>query len=466
MASQPIDSMSREERLEYLRLLEEQDRRRQHRGIPTATYERTDKQHEQAAMAFGPAPQCLAVGGSRSGKTFGFCEIIAERGLMAPGARQLIARQHNVDVKQSVMLDTWPKMMATAFPDVEYDMNKADQFVTLPGGSEVWFGGLDDSRIDKILGREFCLAYANECSQIGYASIVAMRSRLAQKVFCHDGRQLPIKGLYDLNPTGRSHWTYREFIEQVKPDSGLPLAKGSRAYLFMNPADNPHLPAEYHRTLDEMPDKQRQRFRDGKYLSEVPGALWSTSVRVADDGREIPGLEQLRVAEAPPLKRVVVGVDPSGSDGIGGDHQGIVVSGLGEDGHGYVLADRSCRLSPDGWARVVCQAVEDFGADCIVAERNYGGAMVESVIRSANPKARVKLVTATRGKAVRAEPIAALYERAEMHHVGVFTDMEEEMTMTTTAGYQGVGSPDRMDALVWCLTELMLGGSSYTPYWD
>lgn len=451
------------DRLAYLELLKERDRRAQLRGIHTTRFQRTPKQTDQAAMVYGPSPQCLAVGGSRSGKTFGFCELIAERGLMAPGGRHLIARQHNVDVKQSVMLDTWPKMMAAAFPDVEYETNKADQFVILPGGSEVWFGGLDDSRIDKILGREFCTAYANECSQIGFASIVAMRSRLAQKVFCHDGSQLPIKGLYDLNPTGRGHWTYREFIECVKPDNGVPLAAGSRAHVFMNPADNPHLPREYFDTLDEMPDKQRQRFRDGRYLSEVPGALWSLGDRVAEDGREIPGIDRLRVAQGqvPPLKRVVVGVDPSGSDGIGGDQQGIVVLGLGEDGHGYVLADRSCRLSPDGWARVVCKAVEDFQADCIVAERNYGGAMVESVIMSAAPKARVKLVTATRGKVVRAEPIAALYERGMVHHVGHFGDLEEQMTMTTTDGFQGSGSPDRMDALVWAATECLLGSSPY-----
>lgn len=438
----------------------------QSKGVRLASFKRTEKQAEQAEMADGPASHCLAYGGSRSGKTFGFCELIAERALSAPGSRHLIARQHNVDVKQSVMLDTWPKMMAMVFPYVEYETNKADQFVRLPGGSEVWFGGLDDTRIDKILGREFATCYPNECSQIGYASIVAMRSRMAQKVERHDGTILPIKAFYDLNPTGRSHWTYREFIEKVKPDNGMPLNPESRAWVLMNPQDNPHLPKEYFDTLDEMPDRQRQRFRDGKYLSEVPGALWSLSDRKSEDGLEIPGLDKLRVSpeQCPPFRRVVIGVDPSGSDGIGGDSQGIVVAALGEDGHGYILADKTCKLSPDGWAKVVSRAAEEYGADRVVAEKNYGGAMVEAVLRSANDKLSIKLVNATRGKVVRAEPIAALDERGLVHHAGHFPDLEEQMTMTTTAGYQGSGSPDRMDARIWALTELMLDGAAPFDY--
>jgi hypothetical protein len=276
-----------------------------------------------------------------------------------------------------------------------------------------------------------------------------------------DGRRLPLKGFYDLNPVGRSHWTYREFVEGVRPDNGVPLQPGSRAHLVMNPADNPHLPPEYILELDELPDKQRQRFRDGKYLSEVPGALWSASDRTADDGRVMPGIDTLRRHEHPPLIRVVIGVDPSGSDGTGGDCQGIVAAGLGADGHGYVLDDASCRLSPEGWAQVVARQAKLHGADRVAAEKNYGGAMVEAVLRGANKALPVKLVNASRGKHVRAEPVAALYERGLVHHVGQFPDLEEQLTMTTTAGYQGSGSPDRMDALVWALTELMLTGTTY-----
>jgi phage terminase large subunit-like protein len=423
------------------------------------------KQQEQWEAINGTARHVLSYGGSRSGKTFGICEVVAERALQAPESRHLIARLHNIDVRQSVMLDTWPKMMRLAFPDVRYSLNKSDQFATLGDGSEVWFGGLDDAdRIDKILGKEFATIYVNESSQVVYNTILTLRTRLAQSTFLRDGTRLPLKMLYDLNPTGRSHWSYREFVEKVRPDNGMPIQEGSRAYVVMNPVDNPHLPAEYHEELDGLPDKQRQRFRDGKYLSEVPGALWSLSDRVADDGKPIPGIEALRRHEVPPLARVVIGVDPSGSDGTGGDSQGIIVGALGTDGHGYVLADRSCRLSPAGWAKVVQRAAQEFGADRVAAERNYGGAMVEAVLLTGAPNLPVKLVNASRGKVVRAEPVAALYEQGKVHHVGSFPDLEEEMTMTTTAGFQGSGSPDRMDAMVWMLTELMLGDSyTYNP---
>lgn len=420
------------------------------------TFELTDKQAELLTAASSPARHVLAYGGSRSGKTFGFCYCIASRALMAPNSRHLVARLHNVDVRQSIMLDTWPKMMRLAFPGVPFDINKTDQFAILPGGAEVWFSGLDDKeRVDKVLGKEFATIYVNEASQVAYETITTLRTRLAQASQKLDGRALNLKAYYDLNPTGRGHWTYREFVEQVRPENGLPLEPESRAHVVLNPKDNPHLPAEYHAELDGLPDRQRQRFRDGKYLAEAPGALWSLSDREADDGRTMPGIDSLRVAAAPALTRVVIGVDPSGSDGSTGDSQGIVVAGRAKDGHAYILADLSCRLSPDGWARVVASAAERYGADRVVAERNFGGAMVEAVLRSAAPNLPVKLVTASRGKAVRAEPVAALYEQSKAHHVGTFSDLEDQMTMTTTSGFQGGGSPDRMDGLVWCLTELM-----------
>lgn len=137
--------------------------------------------------------------------------------------------------------------------------------------------------------------------------------------------------------------------------------------------------------------------------------------------------------------------------------------GLGTDGRGYVLADYSCNLSPDGWARRVVDAYEHFEADRVVAEKNFGGAMVEAVLRTAAEHLPVTLVTASRGKVVRAEPVAALYEQGKVSHVGAFDELEDQMTEMTSAGFVGEGSPDRADALVWALTELMLEPqSTYT----
>lgn len=420
----------------------------------------TRRQGELRDLAASDATHILAYGGGRSGKTFAFCYCIAVRALSAPGSRHLIARRRQVDVRQAVLADTWPKMMSLAFPGLGWKESRRDHAITLPNGSEVWFGGLDDKeRVDKILGKEYATIYVNESSQVAYETVLTLRTRLAQACFRRDGSRLPLKGLYDLNPTGRGHWTYREFVEQVRPENGMPIEAGSRAWVVMNPADNPHLPPEYHAELDGLPDKQRQRFRDGKYLSEVPGALWSASDRTADDGTLMPGIDTLRRHAHPPLRRVVIGVDPSGSDGTGGDCQGIVAVGLGEDGHGYVLADKSCRLSPEGWARVVAELARKVGADRIVAEKNFGGAMVEAILRSADTRLPIRMVTASRGKVARAEPVAALYERGHVHHVGQFPELEEQLTMTTTSGFQGGGSPDRLDALVWALSDLMLSGA-------
>lgn len=437
----------------------------------TQPFELTEKQVELRRLAASKARHILGVGGSRSGKTFGFCYCVATRALMAPNSRHLICRLHNIDVRQAVMMDTFPAMMRVAYPQVSYTPNKADQFVVLHtahGESEIWFGGLDDKeRVEKILGKEYATIYPNECSQIAFETITTLRTRLAQNVNKINGQPLPLKAYYDLNPVGRSHWTYLEFIKLVRPENRLPLKDpATRGHLFMNPEDNPNLPAEYLDELDELPERQRQRFKEGKYLSEVPGTLWP-----------IDRIDATRVgkSDVPDFKRIVVAVDPSGSDGTGGDVQGIIVAAEGVNGHFYVLEDASCRMSPAGWGARVAQRYDYWNADCVVAEVNYGGAMVESTIRQHDPNINVKVVTASRGKHLRAEPIAALYEAttktevvdgikdtvevkpAKAHHVGTFAELEEQMAMFTTEGYQGAGSPDRADALVWAGTELMLG---------
>lgn len=183
-------------------------------------------------------------------------------------------------------------------------------------------------------------------------------------------------------------------------------------------------------------------------LDDVPGALWTRDT-IGKPG-DIPK----------DLRRVVVGVDPSGASGNeDGDSIGIVVVAKGVDGRFYVLEDATCDLGPAGWGR---RAVERYGfhkADLIVAERNFGGDMVASVIKTADRNAKLKLVTASRGKAVRAEPIAALYEQGRVTHAPGLEALEDQMMQMTLTGFVGDGSPDRVDALVWALTELALGVS-------
>jgi phage terminase large subunit-like protein len=203
----------------------------------------------------------------------------------------------------------------------------------------------------------------------------------------------------------------------------------------------------------------------GEVLEDVPGALWWLSMFDADG---------FRPAKPPDMARIVVSVDPSGArgaDDTGADSIGIVVAGKGVDGRAYVLADRTCRLSPSGWGRRAVEAYHEFRADRIIGERNFGGAMVESTIRNIDPNVSYKEATASsgRGKAIRAEPVAALYEQNRVSHVGSAQDfelLEAQMCAMTTTGFVGEGSPDRVDALVWALDELMgiSGPEDYIEY--
>lgn len=190
-------------------------------------------------------------------------------------------------------------------------------------------------------------------------------------------------------------------------------------------------------------------------LDDTPGALWA-----------LDRIHAARVAEAPALRRVAVAVDPATSSGEDSDETGIVGGGVDAQGEGFVLADRSVRGSPEEWGRAAVALLDELEADFIVAEKNQGGDMVASVIRAAaaelhrqgkrtSPQVVVKLVHASRGKRPRAEPVAQLYEQGRVHHVGILAALEDQMT-TWDASDPRADSPDRMDALVWLFTELMV----------
>jgi phage terminase large subunit-like protein len=181
---------------------------------------------------------------------------------------------------------------------------------------------------------------------------------------------------------------------------------------------------------------------NAEILDDNPGALWQRDV-----------IEHLRVmaGEVPPLIRIVVGVDPAVSSGEEADETGIVVDGMAANGHCYVLADVSIRGSPHQWALAAVRAYHQYRADRMIGEVNNGGDLVEVNIRTVDPTVAYKAVHATRGKLIRAEPVAALYEQGRVHHVGTFPQLEDQMVEWVP----GDKSPDRMDAHVWAMTELM-----------
>ena len=436
----------------------------------------TAKQREANALLASPVRNIMLRGGARSGKTFLLLRAIVQRALNAPGSRHAVFRFRFNHVKTSVWSDTLPKVLKLCFPAIPARFDKTDFYVELPGGSQIWIGGLDDKeRVEKVLGAEYATVYFNESSQIPWNSIELALSRLAQKVELAPaiaqatGRtHLALKAYFDCNPPSKLHWSYQLFKAHLKPGTkeALPHPE-DYAEMLINPDDNrDNLPEEYFGVLAGMSSAKRLRFERGEWASEVNGALWTVEDREGGDGSKIPGIDSTRITadQKPVMRRIVVAVDPSGTKGDDtGDDIGIVVAGLGIDGRGYVLEDATCQLSPDGWGRRAVEMHHRHGADRILGERNFGGAMVEFVIRTADKNAPYKEVIASRGKVVRAEPIAALYEQGKISHVGVLPDLEDQMVNFTASGYVGEGSPDRADALVWALTELMLG-SSYN--WD
>ena len=417
---------------------------------PTPIYRPNPGQEAATELLRGPQRHSLIKGGARSGKTFLICRAIAVRALRGTESRHLITRFRNNAVWPSIGLDTLPKVMKLCFPQVPYTVNKQLGYFKLPNRSEIWLGGLDDKeRVEKILGQEYATIYFNECSQIPYSSVLVARTRLAQTV-----EGLKQRAYYDLNPSGTGHWTHHEFIQLRDPVTRKPLpAPEQFRHASINPTQNAqNLSAEFLTSLQQLPERQRKRFFDGEYVAEVDGALWTYDL-----------LERQRIepAEVPELSTIVVSVDPSGAAGdedARSDEIGIVVTGNGRDGRGYLLEDGSLRDGPAKWGRRAVDLYHKHKADRIVAEKNFGGEMVRFVIKAADQSVPVAVLTAARGKHIRAEPISTLYEQDKIRHVGRFPELEDQLVNFSSAGYVGERSPDRADAMVWGFTNLMLGG--------
>lgn len=393
----------------------------------------------------------LAYGGSRSGKTFEFCRALAVLGLRY-GGRYAIFRRYFNSVKNSVFDDTFPKMLETSFPGLEYKRNLSDARIALPeADAEFWFVGLDDERrVERILGREYAGVYFNECSEIAYSSVEIATTRLAQRRFDKNGKMLRNRAFFDCNPPGLSHWTHRLFLEGINPTTRARVADfDSYGAIQINPIDNAeNLPPHYiESTLASGSERMKKRFLYGEFSNDMERALWKRET-----------IDANRVLEAPrELERIVVGVDPAVTSGERSDATGIVVAGRlrAPDGrpYFYTLDDRSLNAPPDRWAREIVEAYHFWRADAVVAETNQGGDLVAASLRQVDPNLPIRPVRATRGKILRAEPIAILYQNGRVKHVGVFPELEEEMT-----SYAGPSTPDqsvdRLDALVWAITEL------------
>jgi PBSX family phage terminase large subunit len=230
----------------------------------------TPKQMEAVKILSSDARHIMLFGGSRSGKTF-----LAVRSLIIRASkeksRHAILRLNFNHIKTSIWLDTLPKVLKVSFPELAVDWNKSDFYITLPNGSEIWCAGLDDEkRVEKILGKEYSTLYFNECSQIPYKSIQVALTRLAEK------NNLKKKAYYDQNPPSKKHWSYWLFQKHLDPVDNVPVDLNKYSSILMNPKDNlENIDPEYiTEILDNLPESQRKRFKEGEFTEDSDGAAY------------------------------------------------------------------------------------------------------------------------------------------------------------------------------------------------
>jgi phage terminase large subunit-like protein len=357
------------------------------------------------------------------GKSHWLSNAIIDDALSAPNRRLLLmAADYNNLKKVNFLGDSG--IISCINPNIEYEFNKADLSLTFENNSQIV--SYSAEAYDKTRGSQFHNAYLDELASWQYAEEGLEAARLVLRLGEHP----------------------RLFVATTPRPTAVvkDLAKDERTFLVKGlTSDNYFLPPSYYEELKrKLTDRMFRQECLAEILDDNPYALWN-----------ITDIDAARVNIVPHLKRIVVAVDPAVTSNEDSDETGIVVCGIDADGHGYVLDD--CTMTsatPDQWAKRTIEAYYKWGANRIVAEVNQGGDLVETVIRNIDRKIPpVKKVRATKGKELRAEPIAAFYERREVHHVGRFTELERQQTEWNPTG-KGK-SPDRIDALVWGLTELM-----------
>lgn len=401
----------------------------------------------------GKINEVLIAAGSRSGKTFLIVAMLVTMALKYEGSRHLIARKFFSHVKNAVWVDTLPRVLELLFPDIRPHLywNNTDFYLLFPNGSEIWIAGLDDKeRVDKILGREYMNIFFNEASEIDYDTYLTVKTRLAQLV------EGGINRIFvDENPPSSKHWTKVLFVDRIDPIKRTPFPdkrKEKIMFVQIHPWENSeNISAEYLEMIEGMPENKRKRFYEGVFRDDAQFALWKSDT-----------INKNRITEQdlPPLKRIVVAVDPAVSATDTSDETGIIVKGLGFNNHLYTLADYTGVYTPAKWAERTIEAYHYWRADQVVAEVNNGGDLVETLLRMTDGGTFVPYegVHATRNKTTRAEPCAALAEQGLDHHVGEFVELEEEQT--TWEGKKGDKSPNRIDAKVWAAFALLpeMGG--------
>lgn len=392
---------------------------------------------QQARFLDSRAPEVLYSGAFGAGKSRILCEKAHKLALQYPGAPIAVVRK----VKASLAATTKITYVRDVLrPSGErFRQNKTEDWIEYANGSRVWFFGLDadpETGIPSKVGSfDAAFIFVDEAVELDESDWIMLLGRLRYPGV--DWHQISAA----TNPGDPNHWLIRRFTPPTE----------RRHYIHASTFDNLLLPADYLELMGEMTGLHRARYAEGQWVA-VEGALWGP-----DDFyyREPPSAYRAGSLQWD-LPRVVVAVDPAATATKRSDETGIVVCAKGSDGRGYVLDDLSGRFSPDEWGQRAVNAYIDHKADLIVGETNNGGDMVEAVIRAIDSTVNYKGVNASRGKRVRAAPIAALYKKRQIDHVRRFEKLE-----TQCCGFNPESnvSPDRMDAMVWGFTELLLDGT-------
>jgi hypothetical protein len=399
---------------------------------------------EALSFLFEPARYKVPYGGRGSSKSWSVARALVLLAAQKP-LRILCAREFQNSTKESVhrlLADQIEAMGLVALYDVQ------ETVILGKNGSEFLFKGLrrNVQGIKSTEGIDIC--WVEEAQTVSASSWDLLIPTIRKQ-----GSEIWIT----FNPDLEEDETYVRFVKHPPPGALVRL---------INFSDNPWFPDTLRAEAEHLKSRDLDAYRHvwlGQCRVRVQGALWTKEMLAALRDSP-PASEAERQSLVGTMRRIVVAVDPSGCSGPDdkrSDEIGIVVAGVDRAGVGHVLADLSGRYSPEGWAQVAIRASDEWKADRIVGEKNYGGAMVESTLRAVKKNASVKLVTATRGKVQRAEPVAALYEQRRVRHAGFMPELERQLCLFSAAGFQGARSPDRADALVWALTELLVDGSSY-----
>lgn len=407
------------------------------------------------------ARHTLLLGGAQSGKTFIAVRALILRALAYPRSDHLALRLHRITAEKYLWRQKFVEVIDKGFRGVAFKYNHSRMILTCPNESTVWVGGLDEGeKSDGLMGSGWNTILFDEANENLPEAMQKARTRLSPKTKSADGTRLCVnRSFATVNPTYKTHHLYRTYVEKFDIFNGLPMSPEQASmynWFRINPVDNlENLGDDYIRELKSLSPENRKRFLDGEWCEESKDALFKSG----DINRSrVKTFEEVASIN---FDKIVVGVDPAVSSGVKADMTGIVVVGWTRprsfdrrsSGQYYLLADYSLSGTPDEWAQAVYDAYTHWKADMVVGEANNGGDLVEKNIRSVSRVIPFKKVWASRGKAIRAQPVAGICSRGELH-IGVsLPELEGEMIGWNPDS--GEPSPNRLDAMVWGVTECM-----------